>query len=259
MGRKNNRAETGDPLELSSAEVYVDPLPRTYRRRETPDERDARVNAEFGRRRARNDERMDQRVTAAITDQHHCCIPGPGEKTAAWRSWRREAAPVSEYLPLCPRHETIVAKQAEDTWNHPDVVAMREKLARQQVTREVQREERLDILGESGGAKQGQIYFVRLNGLIKVGWSLRLRTRLKAYGASAQILCHYPASRADETHLHRQLRPYLAMGREWYQDCKLLNDVIAQAVKQYGEPSIYPYWTVPKPDLSARPKGYPAA
>lgn len=109
-------------------------------------------------------------------------------------------------------------------------------------------QERTWEIREAGGHSKGQIYILRANGLIKVGWSGNVVKRFKAYGPDVQILCHYPASRQDETLLHRQLRPYLAKGREWYQDCKLLEDVVAQIVKQHGPPKLSASWTEPKPD-----------
>jgi hypothetical protein len=117
----------------------------------------------------------------------------------------------------------------------------RSRWAKRRVEDDDERQRRI----ENNGAN-GHIYFVRQNGLIKVGWSGRLESRLKQYGANVEILCHFPATRDDETLLHRQLRPYLARGREWYEDCPLLHDVVAGYVKQHGPPVIKPYWTKPK-------------
>lgn len=153
----------------------------------------------------------------------------------------------------------IIRSQAISIWENPDMVAARQHYARRWVEHEVAEERRSNTIEENDGAEQGQIYFVRLNGMIKVGWSSKLRSRLKSYGASAEILCHYPASRPEERDLHRQLRPYLAMGREWYQECQLLVDVVAGVIQRHGEPTIFPAWTRPKADLAAKPRSWPAA
>jgi hypothetical protein len=147
-----------------------------------------------------------------------------------------------------------------DRWiRDADHAAMRERLARRYIEEEITRFERQDLDHENAGAPQGQIYVIRQGGLIKVGWSSKLRSRLKQYGAGVEILAHYPATRAEETGLHQSLRPYLARGREWYQDCKLLTDVVNGIIQRHGKPTVFPYWTEPKRDQTARPKGFPAA
>lgn len=245
MPRKNNRLQSVDDESdaFDSAEAaYV--IKRT--RLETEAERDARIRAEGERRRFRNERRADTRI-AQLVDWSKCCIPGCDAGSSGSLAWHPKD--VTEVIPVCYRHEVIITRQTESRWTEPDYLATRQRLSRQRVVREIEAERKADLQHESAGAKQGQIYFVRLNGLIKVGWASKLRSRLKSYGASAEILCHFPASRADETHLHRQLRPYLAKGREWYQDCKLIEDVTADYIKQYGQPTIFPDWTVPKPDV----------
>jgi hypothetical protein len=251
MSRKNDRAAgESAPLDVEALAREANKLferpTNTVRRRETEDERDERIRQSVDRRRRRTERRVDDRVREAIGDGKSCCITGCGERVP-WHifSGRRD---VDVELPLCARHLVVIQHQATPTWDNPDIVAMREQYARRIVEREVARDKVYRIADENGGHEQGQIYFVRINGMVKVGWSSRLRSRLKSYGASAEILCHYPATRQDETLLHRQLRPYRAKGREWYEDCKLIADVIADSIVRHGKPTIFPDWTEPRPD-----------
>jgi hypothetical protein len=249
VARRNRRADETAPL----GDVTI-PDPPRQTRWETEAERDARITAEFGRKRERSHRRQDARVLAAIDDWRTCCIPGCGEDlNGGFKSRIGTQAPPdpSRKLPVCTRHATIIHGQSDKRMDDPTYLEMRESLARQRVLKEHKLAAEWDCIEESGGATQGQIYFVRLNGMVKVGWSLKLRSRLKAYGASAEILCHYPASRSDETYMHRQLRPFLAKGREWYEDCKLISDVVAGIIEQHGEPTIFPTWTEPKPPTVA--------
>jgi hypothetical protein len=259
MGRKNHRVPDLIPDDITPAAVVE---VRSIRRRfETDEERERRLSVQFGRRRERNEKRNDQRVLEAIGDWDHCCIPGCEEVT----SWRAkfatyQAKDASKKIPVCIYHETIIGLQVQSFMADGDHDRVRQSLARRHIEEEIAFEESLELVGENGkGAPNGQIYVIRQGGLIKVGWSSKLRSRLKQYGAGVEILAHYPATRAEETDLHRSLRPFLARGREWYQDCRLLADVVADIHKRYGEPTIFPYWTVPKPDQAARPKGFPAA
>lgn len=93
---------------------------------------------------------------------------------------------------------------------------------------------------------EGQIYFVRTNGLIKVGWSSNLHNRLRTYGPAADLLCHYPGYRRDETTLHRQLKPCRAKGREWYVDGDIIAKYVEEAVAKHGPPVVKVQWTESK-------------
>lgn len=252
MGRRNRRDGEHQPL---PSDIEIPRPPRALN--ETREQRDERLMAEAKLRRERDIRRADKLITATV-NWDVCCIPGCDMRRAFSimdRSFQRDA---SENLPICERHQVMIAKQAVPSWCDPDVVAARERLADAKVKRQKREEDESDLLHQSDGATQGQIYFIRLNGLIKVGWSKRLRDRIKSYGASAEVLAHYPASRQEETDMHRTLRPYLARGREWYHECRLLDDMVAAVIAKHGEPTIEALWTEPK-RAAVRPKGWPAA
>jgi hypothetical protein len=205
----------------------------------------SQIEGELARRRERTERRIDARVSAAV-DPEICCIPGCETKLPHYGfGGPVHLEPVDYALPLCPRHLTIIGKQANRRWVDPDIQAARAKYADQYVVKEIKARKDGELRRKNGGVP-GQIYFVRQNGLVKVGWSSQLTVRLKDYGANVEVLCHFPGTRSDETNLHRQLRPYLAQGREWYMDCPLIRDVVAGYVKQHGEPTLKPYWTRPK-------------
>lgn len=252
MGRKNQRPP------VPESDIPPPPLTITRKRRETTQERDQRLGVEFGRKRERNQKRIDARVAAAV-DWSRCCIPGCETEFPRFAKATDYYRNVAERLPLCMYHETIVAAQAAPQMLDADRMEMRKLMARRHIEEETKRFERHDLIEENAGAPQGQIYVIRQGGLIKVGWSSKLRSRLKQYGAGVEILAHYPATRSEETDLHRSLRPYLARGREWYQDCTLLADVVAGIIKRHGEPTVFPYWTEPKADLAAKPKSMRSA
>lgn len=262
MGRKNHRVDYAavDDVEPPSLS-FPDPVPAPTRRRwETDEERRKRLNEEFGRKRHRNEQRVDRRVLEALVDWDHCCIPGCDMETT-WpaRPQSYETPSPARKLPICMYHAGVISLMLKPAETRAQMSAVEKRLVRRYSEVETEREKRDDIEYENGGAAQGQIYVIRQGGLIKVGWSSKLRSRLKHYGAGVEILAHYPATRTQETELHRSLRPYLAVGREWYQDCPLLADVVKGIHKRHGGPTIFPDWTVPKKDQAARPKGFPAA
>ena len=53
--------------------------------------------------------------------------------------------------------------------------------------------------------------------------------------------------------MHRQLRPSLAKGREWYHDDDVIAGHVAEAIDKYGRPDMSVTWTEPKRQ-STRPR-----
>lgn len=100
----------------------------------------------------------------------------------------------------------------------------------------------------------GEIYFVQIDSLIKVGWTSKLADRVRSYGPNAELLANYPATRADEVLLHQQLAPARYRGREWYEDSPIVRDYIARAIQTHGPPRFAAInWSAPK-GPTARPK-----
>lgn len=237
MGRKNQR-ERYEPVDYTGVDLRVPPAPSG--RRET--------QAEYHMRH----DRQRLALAARGIDWSVCLVPGCTKmltqsftKNLARKYYRND--PAIE-LPLCGEHLAAVFQQALE-WHkdHPEFVDLvadiheRIKARREAAQARIQAEYLADTAN-------GDIYFVRLNGLVKVGWTRDLWKRLKAYGASAEVICSYHGSRDDETNLHRQLRPVLAKGREWYEDGPIIASFIALAFKDFGAvvPDTTGMWTQPK-------------
>lgn len=62
----------------------------------------------------------------------------------------------------------------------------------------------------------GWIYYLLLDGKLKIGWTANLAQRLKSYPPHAVMVLDHPGTRADERDLHRSLAPSRIVGREWY-------------------------------------------
>ena len=148
---------------------------------------------------------------------------------------------------VCPGHAVEIWEVVEQRDQHP---YLREHLAAEIARRDAVRAEaraaaKAEVAGELRKPDaQGDIYFVRTNGFVKVGWTSDLLVRLRSYGPSAELLVHYRATRADETELHRQLKPALAKGREWYADGDVIALFIERALAEHGEPETrFAKWT----------------
>lgn len=234
MGRKNRRDHrwTAPPLDSTPAKdaMVIPVLGHTVEESRTH------------RQVLAAERQMNARAKNAI-DWSVCLVPGCGEELK-WFSRRRfddvKARDPEKVLPLCLRHEVLVWQRVQLVKGETAVIETNQELLEREAEAEAARKRRrMENLN-------GHIYFVRLNGLVKVGWSRSVHDRLRAYGPLADVLCIYPGSRMDETTLHRQLRPVLARGREWYEDCKIIADFAAKAVEQHGPPVTYDEWTKPK-------------
>lgn len=240
MPRRHNRAEQSyEPLDLTPADIVA----QQKADRKRPHSERIRTARESRAERVRRQE--DARINKGI-DWSICLVPGCGEERTLHE--RATFAPNDRdhhtSLPLCYWHLAVAHQQVIRSAGDELLVIASARVL------EWKAEEREQLTVASQQAwkekRDGHIYYVRLNGLIKAGWTRDLYDRLRHYGPDVEILAHYPATRDDETHLHRQLRPFLAKGREWYEDCKALADFVAKAVEQHGPPTVKPEWSQPK-------------
>lgn len=134
---------------------------------------------------------------------------------------------------LCHFHADLIWHTVEwrDTDRYDETVEGAEGRA---YTRVEARAKRSEV--QRKPAAMGEIYYVRVGGLIKVGWTTKLADRVRSYGPDAVLLANYPGTRADEGALHRQLKPARYKGREWYTDGGVTDLFIKRALKEHGPP-----------------------
>ena len=246
MPRRNGGREHYEPLDLTPEQVNNE----ASRKR-----RQQRANESFGdwqdRRRREEAEGAERQRSARINrgiDWSVCLVPGCGKELRLWGG----PDPALRHrdhtyaLPLCLDHMFVAYNQAKRTADKDlpvSVAANTRVIERRQAVIEAE----LDAEKRAFMARtDGHLYAVRQGELIKIGWSREVSARVRGYGAGVEVLAVWPGTRADETALHRQLRPALAKGREWYADGPILADFIASIVAKYGEPWVADTWTRPK-------------
>jgi hypothetical protein len=241
MPRRNNRPTTFEPLDLTPADVKRGiPRPKGSRRDVLAERR--RIEEEQA------DQQREARINGGI-NWNTCLVPGcgrPSRFTSLHAIADRRRRDHSAELPLCIDHSAVAYRQAAHFEDEVVVEAVARVVERRRARADAEEAEKETRRRDELAKTDGHIYYVRLNGLIKAGWTRSLEDRLRNYGPDVEVLCHYPGTRTDETYLHRQLRPFLARGREWYQDCKALHDFVNQALEEHGSPHVVPRWTQPK-------------
>lgn len=215
---------------------------------------DPKLAAERKQRRKERRDEAAKRWRAITTEWAPCLAPGCKTQTA-----KRLSNDVE--FPICPNHAAAVwqAIEMDDERYRDDYItdSIEAMVARRDAIR-AERDASLAAFEAEWKADlkadqvEGDIYFIRLGDLVKVGWSSNLHKRLKQYGASAELLAHYPAYRSDETHLHRQLKPSRAKGREWYHDDSTIRLYVLQAVAKHGQPTVKVNWTQPKQVVASK-------
>lgn len=99
----------------------------------------------------------------------------------------------------------------------------------------------------------GQIYYIRLNDVIKIGWTSNLHGRLVDYNPGAVLLCHHAGTRADERDLHRSFKPLRVHGREWYDgNAAIILDHVAAMVEKHGQPTVKLNMRPPRKAVTAK-------
>jgi hypothetical protein len=251
MGRKNRRSEHYEPLDLTPDDVPRRlPLPDGASLHESR-KREAEA------RRERIERQRNARVNRGI-DWSVCLVPGCGESLHFYGRQEHNDPHWRDHkwaLPLCLNHLFVAHRQASSVADRDAEVAVE---ALSKVIE--QRQAKIDHVAEAKrrehlAVTDGDIYFVRLNGLVKVGWSRTVYARLQAYGPDVEVLCIYPGTRNDETCLHRQLTPVRARGREWYEDGPIIQTFVDEAVAKWGKPRVADLWSRPKQVVAAKRVG----
>lgn len=72
----------------------------------------------------------------------------------------------------------------------------------------------------------GEVYYLLVGGLVKIGFTQDLTTRLKQYPPHARLLTRHPGTRTLESEMHHKFRRDLVKGREWFKESDALMDHI---------------------------------
>lgn len=241
---RRNRLSRAKPLDLTPEPAP----PRTFGTKlwETPKPAPKAVTERENAERQRA-ARMNNGIDWSV-----CLVPGCGKSVHGYVHGcpAPEERDPNTWLPMCLDHASVVAQNVHRWWPNSDIAKAVIAIQERQQQQSERRERNIVVRGQGA---EGIVYFLRQNGLIKVGWSSDIAKRMKSYGPSVEVLVTFPGSRHDETNLHRQLRSELAKGREWYHDSAVLQHFIAEALKRHGAPSPkhLPGWTEPRQAIVA--------
>lgn len=168
-------------------------------------------------------------------------IREPAPPTCIWPDCAGE--PYNEVIPVCARHMFEIydyVKQSD--LDEPREVAI-QRNRRQRAADERSRRAWLkqQKLRESRGSQPGWIYYLHIDGKIKIGYTTDIVQRMRQYPPGSPLAGVHPGTPELEKRLHRQFAGSLAQGREWFNPTPDLLEHCEQVVKEYGDPKKFEY------------------
>lgn len=83
---------------------------------------------------------------------------------------------------------------------------------------------------------EGMVYYLRINGQVKIGYTKDLKKRSRAYPPGSLLLAVEPGNPDLERSRHKQFFRDLAKGREWFYESDALVAHVAALVAEFGRP-----------------------
>jgi hypothetical protein len=82
----------------------------------------------------------------------------------------------------------------------------------------------------------GFVYYLQVGERLKIGYSVDVKRRMRAYPPGSRLLAVEPGDRDLETRRHRQFAGSLTDGREWFSPTLDILELVQELVDVYGEP-----------------------
>lgn len=150
---------------------------------------------------------------------------------------------VNEHFPegtICLEHQILIADNLGKYIFTPDnriasIATMRKQFDNAKA-------ERLTVEKiRKNSADEGFVYYIRINGQIKIGYAADVTSRMRHYPPGSELLAVEPGTLHTEAERHQDFRRDLVRGREWFNESEKLIAHIAQIVIDCGDPSALAY------------------
>lgn len=170
-------------------------------------------------------QRKARSIDADYSHVTHCVWPDCGE-----------ALDFINVGPLCVYHALLVHEAVRQSTTAPVTNAKALVAEKRQADRE-----RREQLARTRGQLPGWIYYIRIDGKVKIGYSADVRQRMRDYPPESELLAVHPGTRDLEADMHRRFVGSRAAGREWFRETPDLTEHIGQVVAQFGDPAAHRY------------------
>lgn len=185
-------------------------------------------------------EKPHDRLNKRTPDVTRCAWPGCRSHMQI-RSPRDGQIIQDRYGVLCATHSVDVAIAVVQHQN--DVHQFTQFFERQSTERAIRAEQwrREDERYEAEKAalrqdREGFVYYLKVGDRLKIGYSVDVKRRMRAYPPGSQLLAVEPGDRDLERQRHHQFAGSLMDGREWFRPTPDLIELVQELVQVYGEP-----------------------
>lgn len=186
-------------------------------------------------------------------------FPDDPIKDCAWQDCGQEAIAPNEIMRLCEYHVDLVYGW-EMTRRHElnrDEAIARGRRMDGAAKRSARVDRRYDEISKTRGNQPGWIYYLKVNDLVKIGFTTDIIQRMRDYPPDTPLLAVHPGTPELEREMHRIFKGSLARGREWFTPDDYVLEHCAKVVAEYGDPKKFER---PAPDRNAtKPVIYPKA
>lgn len=146
--------------------------------------------------------------------------------------------------PLCAQHANDVWAIVDESQPEGFREAARDQRAAflRQMEQEKEREyaERKSA-ADTNATRPGFIYYLRVGDLIKIGYTLYVEDRMKAYPPNSELLATHPGTRQTERQMHHKFLHLLEQGREWFAEGAELIEHIENVRNQFPQVAGYKF------------------
>lgn len=85
------------------------------------------------------------------------------------------------------------------------------------------------------GTQAGHVYYLRVDDLVKIGFTTDLTRRLAEYPPNVKVLAAHPGTPQTERAMHRKFAAHLRRGREWFTPCDEIDAHIERVRTDFPE------------------------
>lgn len=177
------------------------------------------------------------------------------DETLLVDTWDANLDHAIETTPLCFTHATriwaIMEKELEQQEkmsaldNEQDILKWWKA---SEERKEVAKQRRRDTISDRK-RHPGCVYYLALDGHIKIGWTQHLEQRLKAYPPGAELLASHDGSMETESHFHEKFKVYRSKGREWYKQAQPIMEHIERLRAVRRKPVAYRDYSTVDPKI----------
>lgn len=154
----------------------------------------------------------------------------------------RDETVVVAFRSVCFTCAWKTVEALREAYQAPEITA----LERIRFIRENGREGRKPAVKASAN-EPGWVYYIRMGDTIKIGYSVDVAQRMRAYPPSAELLAAHPGTELLEKQMHQKLKAHLVRGREWFAPADEVMAHIDSVVERFGDQSHQAYqYTRPK-------------